>query len=103
MVKGVSRSGAGGSSSSGAPATPQPLPAMQTGQNVHDPLTQLNSHMGFGAMAGLNPFGEMGLNPNDPNMVSASFLGVEAPRVAALLSSFALECECLFILDRCKQ
>ena len=76
---------------------------MQTGQNVHDPLTQLNSHMGFGAMAGLNPFGEMGLNPNDPNMVSASFLGVEAPRVAALLSSFALECECLFILDRCKQ
>ncbi|KIM36527.1 hypothetical protein M413DRAFT_449070 [Hebeloma cylindrosporum] len=69
MVKGVSRSGAGGSSSSGAPATPQPLPAMQTGQNVHDPLTQLNGHMGFGAMAGLNPFGEMGLNPNDPNMM----------------------------------
>jgi len=58
---------------------------MQTGQNVHDPLTQLNSHMGFGAMAGLNPFGEMGLNPNDPNMVRASFfLGVEAPRVTAL-------------------
>ena len=48
---------------------------MQTGQNVHDPLTQLNSHMGFGAMAGLNPFGEMGLNPNDPNMVRASFFG----------------------------
>lgn len=70
---------------------------------MHDPLTQLNSHMGFGAMAGLNPFGEMGLNPNDPNMVSASFFGVEAQRVAALLSSFALECECLFILDRCKQ
>jgi len=43
---------------------------MQTGQNVHDPLTQLNSHLGFGAMAGLNPFGEMGLNHNDPNMVS---------------------------------
>jgi hypothetical protein len=42
---------------------------MQTGQNVHDPLTQLNSHLGFGAMAGLNPFGAMGLNPNDPNMV----------------------------------
>jgi len=43
---------------------------MQTGQNVHDPLTQLNSHMGFGAMAGLNPFGDLGLNPNDPNMVT---------------------------------
>jgi ubiquilin len=42
---------------------------MQTGQNVHDPLTQLNSHLGFGAMAGLNPFGDLGLNPNDPNMV----------------------------------
>lgn len=42
---------------------------MQTGQNVHDPLTQLNSHMGYGAMAGLNPFAEMGVNPNDPNMV----------------------------------
>ena len=45
---------------------------MQTGQNVHDPLTQLNSHQGFGAMAGLNPFGELGVNPNDPNMVRAS-------------------------------
>jgi ubiquilin len=44
---------------------------MQAGQNPHDPLTQLNSHMGFGAMAGLNPFADMGLNPNDPNMVSA--------------------------------
>jgi hypothetical protein len=43
---------------------------MQAGQNPHDPLTQLNSHMGFGAMAGLNPFADMGLNPNDPNMVS---------------------------------
>jgi ubiquilin len=42
---------------------------MQTGQNPHDPLTQLNSHMGFGAMAGINPFADMGLNPNDPNMV----------------------------------
>jgi len=66
MVKGISRSG--GSSSQQA-STPQPLPTMQTGQNPHDPLTQLNSHMGFGAMAGLNPFAEMGLNPNDPNMV----------------------------------
>lgn len=42
---------------------------MQTGQNPHDPLTQLNSHAGFGAMAGLNPFADMGLNQNDPNMV----------------------------------
>ena len=42
---------------------------MQTGQNPHDPLTQLNSHMGFGAMAGFDPFTSMGLNPNDPNMV----------------------------------
>ena len=63
MVKGVSRSPDGPS------APPQPLPTMQTGQNVHDPLTQLNGHQGFGHMAGLNPFGEMGVNPNDPNMV----------------------------------
>jgi ubiquilin len=63
MVKGVARSGAGSSS------TPQQLPAMQTGQNPSDPLTQLNTHRGFGAMAGLNPFADMGLNPNDPNMV----------------------------------
>jgi ubiquilin len=47
---------------------------MQTGQNVHDPLTQLNSHMGYGLMAGLNPFADMGLNPNDPNMVRRSLL-----------------------------
>lgn len=66
MVKGVSRSAA---SSSQQPAAPQPLPNMQAGQNPHDPLTQLNSHMGYGAMAGINPFTDMGLNPNDPNMV----------------------------------
>lgn len=42
---------------------------MQAGQNPHDPLTQLNGHQGYGLMAGLNPFAEMGLNPNDPNMV----------------------------------
>jgi ubiquilin len=66
MVKGVSRSIAA-TTSSGAP--PQQIPTMQTGQNVHDPLTQLNSHMGFGAMAGFNPFADMGLNPNDPNLV----------------------------------
>lgn len=72
MVKGVARS-SGTSSSSSATAALQQLPTMQTGQNVHDPLTQLNSHQGFGVMAGLNPFGEMGVNPNDPNMV-CSFL-----------------------------
>ncbi|KAI9441010.1 hypothetical protein H4582DRAFT_1940935 [Lactarius indigo] len=38
-------------------------------RTVHDPLTQLNSHMGYGVMAGLNPFADMGVNPNDPNMV----------------------------------
>jgi ubiquilin len=45
---------------------------MQSGQNPHDPLTQLNSHMGYGAMAGLNPFADMGVNPNDPNMVRSA-------------------------------
>ncbi|KAG5640362.1 hypothetical protein DXG03_009032 [Asterophora parasitica] len=42
---------------------------MQAGQNPLDPLTQLNSHRGYGAMAGLNPFADMGVNPNDPNMM----------------------------------
>ena len=65
MVKGAARSGPAAQSS-----TPQQLPTMQAGQNPHDPLTQLNGPMGFGLMAGLNPFAEMGLNPNDPNMVS---------------------------------
>jgi ubiquilin len=46
---------------------------MQAGQNPSDPLTQLNTHRGFGAMAGLNPFADMGLNPNDPNMVCFAF------------------------------
>lgn len=66
MVKGAARAAASSSQS----ATPQALPTMQAGQNPHDPLTQLNGHMGYGLMAGLNPFAEMGLNPNDPNMVS---------------------------------
>lgn len=70
MVKGAARSAAG----STQPSAPQPLPNMQAGQNIHDPLTQLNSHLGFGAMAGLNPFADMGLNPNDPNMVHSSFI-----------------------------
>lgn len=71
MVKGVSRSSgsSGASSGSSTASAPQQLPIMQTGQNVHDPLTQLNGHQGFGVMAGLNPFGELGLNQNDPNMV----------------------------------
>jgi ubiquilin len=75
MVKGAVRSGA--PSTSAQPAAPQPLPTMQTGQNPHDPLTQLNSHLGFGAMAGLNPFADMGLNPNDPNMVRFNSTGID--------------------------
>jgi ubiquilin len=67
MVKGAARSGT--ASTSAQPTAPQALPTMQTGQNPHDPLTQLNSHLGFGAMAGLNPFADMGLNANDPNML----------------------------------
>jgi ubiquilin len=65
MVKGAAKSNASSSQTS----APQPLPNMQAGQNPHDPLTQLNSHMGYGAMAGLNPFADMGVNQNDPNMV----------------------------------
>jgi ubiquilin len=68
MVKGVSRSAAS-SSAQQASSTPASIPTMQAGQNPHDPLTQINGHMGFGAMAGFNPFTEMGINPNDPNMM----------------------------------
>ncbi|KAF8802199.1 hypothetical protein BYT27DRAFT_7113133 [Phlegmacium glaucopus] len=71
MVKGVARSPGGASSGSSTTSQAQQLPTMQTGQNVNDPLTQLNGHQGFGLMAGLNPFGEMGLNPNDPNMMQS--------------------------------
>ncbi|OBZ68576.1 Deubiquitination-protection protein dph1 [Grifola frondosa] len=63
MVKGAARSAAS------QPSAPQQLPNMQAGQNPHDPLTQLNSHLGYGLMAGLNPFAELGVNPNDPNMM----------------------------------
>ena len=77
MVKSAAKSG-GNTSTSGA-APPQPLPQMQAGQNPHDPLTQLNSHLGFGAMAGINPFADMGVNQNDPNMVR-----LLAPLVAIL-------------------
>lgn len=70
MVKGASRSAPASGSTSAPPS--QQIPAMQAGQNPSDPLTLLNSHMGFGAMAGLNPFADMGLNQNDPNMVRIS-------------------------------
>jgi len=68
MVKSAAKSGGSSSTPRDTPSQ-QPLPQMQTGQNPHDPLTQLNSHLGFGAMAGFNPFAGMGVNPNDPNMV----------------------------------
>lgn len=67
MVKGAVRSAAASSSSA-----PQPLPAMQAGQNPSDPLTLLNGHMGHGLMAGFNPFANLGVNTNDPNMVCNS-------------------------------
>jgi len=69
MVKGAARAGGTGGGGSTTAAPPQQLPSMQAGQNVHDPLTQLNGYQGFGAMAGLNPFADMGVNPNDPNMM----------------------------------
>ncbi|GJE89549.1 ubiquitin domain-containing protein [Phanerochaete sordida] len=86
MVKGVSR--APGQTSQ---AAPQPLPTMQTGQNPNDPLTQLNGHRAFGAMAGFNPFAQMGLNTNDPNMMqgmlqSPEFLG----QMSAMMSDPAI-------------
>jgi len=67
MVKGVAKTPAASSSS-----TSQPLPTMQTGQAPSDPLTQLNTPMAHGLMAGFNPFAGMGVNTNDPNMVSHS-------------------------------
>ncbi|TFK71101.1 hypothetical protein BDN72DRAFT_887796 [Pluteus cervinus] len=69
MVKGAAKAAGSASSSTAQSPTPQALPTMQAGQNPLDPLTQLNSHLGYGAMAGLNPFADMGLNPNDPNML----------------------------------
>lgn len=68
MVKGAARSADPASSSS----TPAAVPTMQAGQNASDPLTLLNSHRGFGQMAGFNPFADMGLNTADPNMVISS-------------------------------
>ena len=43
---------------------------MSTGQLPSDPLTQLNGPMGHGILTNaFNPFADMGLNPNDPNMM----------------------------------
>ena len=63
-----------------ASASSQPLPAnLQTGQNVHDPLTQLNSHLTFGnpAFANFNPFADMGvrLYSSRPIMPGSPTLG----------------------------
>ena len=73
MVKGAARNAGSGSSTSGegagSGAARQQLPTMQTGQLPSDPLTILNGPMGHGLMAGFNPFADMGLNTNDPNMV----------------------------------
>ncbi|KAF9269700.1 hypothetical protein L218DRAFT_976715 [Marasmius fiardii PR-910] len=89
MVKGAARSGGTGSTSS--QSTSQPLPTMQSGQNPSDPLTQLNSHMGFGAMAGLNPFADMGLNPNDPNMMQSMMNSPEVlQQMAGMMSNPAI-------------
>lgn len=71
MVKGTARAApASGSSSAASP--PQQIPTMQAGQNPSDPLTLLNGYMGHGLMAGFNPFADMGVNQNDPNMVRIS-------------------------------
>jgi ubiquilin len=73
MVKGAARSGAAGGSSTSSTSSPaQQLPTnIQAGQNPHDPLTLLNSSLAFGhpGVANFNPFAELGLNPNDPNMM----------------------------------
>ncbi|KIO28630.1 hypothetical protein M407DRAFT_242945 [Tulasnella calospora MUT 4182] len=63
MVKGVARTQPEASSS------PQRLPTMAAGQSPSDPLTILNTPMAHGALAGFNPFADMGINPNDPNML----------------------------------
>lgn len=77
MVKGAARTA--------TPQASQSLPTMQTGQNPLDPLTQLNSHRGYGAMAGLNPFADMGLNANDPNMVRRAQSRLSTPSHLRLL------------------
>ncbi|KAG6829254.1 hypothetical protein H0H92_005134 [Tricholoma furcatifolium] len=71
LVKGAaSSSSTTGTSSTTSTAPRQQLPAMAAGQSPTDPLTQLNSSRAFGgALAGFNPFADMGLNTNDPNMM----------------------------------
>lgn len=90
MVKGAARPAAGsgsgsgsgsGASSSSAGVQAQRLPSMQAGQNPTDPLTVLNGPMGHGVLAGFNPFADMGLNANDPNMVSDLWTTPCGPRL----------------------
>jgi len=80
MVKGVAKT-----SNTASTSTPPRLPAMQAGQDPSDPLTQLNSHMAHGLMAGFNPFADLGLNTNDPNM-AANFL--DSPQVLEQMTRF---------------
>ena len=82
MVKGVARSNASTSQPTAPPSTS--LPTMQAGQNPHDPLTQLNTPHGFGALAGINPFAQLGLNPNDPNMMQTM---MQSPQFLEQMSS----------------
>ncbi|KAF5344364.1 hypothetical protein D9758_013251 [Tetrapyrgos nigripes] len=91
MVKGAAKSNPSSSSSgAGGPSAP-PLPTMQTGQNVHDPLTALNGHQGFGLMAGFNPFADMGLNPADPNMLQTMMSSPEfLQQMSSLMSNPAI-------------
>jgi ubiquilin len=70
MVKGSARPAPPSGASSAPPS--QQIPTMQAGQSPSDPLTLLNGYMGHGLMAGFNPFSELGLNQNDPNMVRPS-------------------------------
>ncbi|KAH7904336.1 ubiquitin-related domain-containing protein [Hygrophoropsis aurantiaca] len=60
--------------SDAAPPTPShappALPTMQAGQNPSDPLTMLNSHLGFGALPAVGgAMADMGVNMGDPNMM----------------------------------
>ncbi|KAF8531543.1 hypothetical protein JB92DRAFT_3105087 [Gautieria morchelliformis] len=79
MVKGAARN-----TSAASTSAPQPLPAMQAGQNPSDPLTLLNSHMGHGLMAGFNPFEGLGVNQNDPNMFQGM---MDSPQFLQQMSS----------------
>ena len=76
MVKGAAKNNSGTSSTTGGAATSPSasqaprLPTMQAGQNPTDPLTILNGPMGHGILnSSFNPFADLGVNPNDPNMV----------------------------------